>query len=202
MKHAIAASTLLVLAAQAKPQGGPPNGPPGGPPGGGPPMGLGPFAAFPSCASSCWSSIANTCSSPTDYSCFCSDGVVNSANTCIANNCDGSDQEEVYQAVAQLCANAGATPTAKAEATWSATSGGSAWPAGWTTSAWPSGGPWGPGNGPPGWAPGKGWGPFGPRGPGNGWGPWGSGSWTNGPWTSWWGTGACPPSTWSGEFMS
>lgn len=103
-------------------------------------------------------------------------------------------------------------------------SGGSAWPSAWTTnSAWasavsswqtqttgapgPFGGAWGPnandsnGGGPGGWHGGNGVGPFGPGGPGNGWGPWSdasTGSWTQGPWTSWWGGSACPPSTWSG----
>ena len=86
---------------------------------------------------------------------------------------------------------------------WSANgfpTGGSAWPAAWTTnSAWPSGAPFGPG----GWSGAGGWGPFGHGGPGHGWGPLGSsGSWTAGPWTSWWGTGACPASTWSGELLS
>lgn len=201
MKNAIAGSALLALAA-ASPQGPPGNfGPPGGgPPGGGPPGGIGPFASFPSCASSCWSNIASECNSVTDYSCLCGSSAVSSANSCIdSSDCSDSEKEEVYQAVDQLCANVGVTVTAKPEATWSATSGGSAWPAGWTTSAWPSGGPWGPGAGPPGWVPGNGWGPFGRGGPGNGWGPFGSGSWTNGPWTNWWGTGACPGSSWSGE---
>ena len=63
------------------------------------------------------------------------------------------------------------------------------------------GGPGGPRGGPGGWVGGNGEGPFGPGRPGNGWGPWGqSGAWTEGPWTSWWGTGACPASTWSGEY--
>ncbi|KAF2857369.1 hypothetical protein K470DRAFT_223510 [Piedraia hortae CBS 480.64] len=62
--------------------------------------------------------------------------------------------------------------------------------------AW--GGPQGAGH--PGWNPGAGLGPFG-AGMANGWGPWATISnrpWTSGPWTAWWGTNACPPSTWSG----
>ena len=96
---------------------------------------------------------------------------------------------------------------------WSANGfpGGSAWPTAWTTnSAWSSvvsqwgGFPGGPG-GPGGWNGAGGWGPFGHGGQGHGWGPWASqssGAWTNGPWTSWWGTDACPASTWSGEYIT
>lgn len=64
----------------------------------------------------------------------------------------------------------------------------------------PWGGPGGPHGGPGGWSGGSGMGPFGAGHPGNGWGPWGEdGDWTSGAWTSWWGTGACPASTWSGK---
>jgi len=62
------------------------------------------------------------------------------------------------------------------------------------------GGPGRNGSGSPGWNGAGGHGPFG--GAGNGWGPWASESnsaWTNGPWTSWWGTQGCPASTWSGK---
>jgi hypothetical protein len=85
----------------------------------------------------------------------------------------------------------------------------SSWASNWATVTtrpgwW--GGAWGPngngnGNG-VGWNPSFGHGPFGNGGDQNGWGPWAaesSGAWTSGPWTSWWGTGGCPPSSWPGK---
>jgi hypothetical protein len=199
MKSTIYAASALLSLAAAQPQG---------PPHGGPPGGLGPFAAFPSCVDSCWQDIRNSASgcSAGDYSCLCTDDVITKANSCIEqSSCSASDKSSVYEAIAQLCANSGATVTASPEATWSVTSGGSAWPTAWTTnSAWTSAvSQWGgaPGGGPPGWNGGGGWGPFGHGGPNHGWGPWAtasSGAWTNGPWTNWWGGSACPPSTWSG----
>ncbi|TKA65988.1 hypothetical protein B0A49_11873 [Cryomyces minteri] len=179
-------------------------------------------------------------------------------NSCVSSSsCSASDKQGIYQAIAQLCANAGSTVTAAPEASYSATSGGNAYP----TSLWSSGansanwGSWvsavstnlpGP---PAGWSGGQ-WGPRGsgvmsgsmstitgaptgghngmgmggPNGNGNnanmtgrpqfggpggygpfgagdhdGYGPFGSsGSWTAGPWTSWWGSSGCPASTWSG----
>ena len=103
----------------------------------------------------------------------------------------------IYAAIAQVCANAGKTITASPEATFSATSGGSAWPSGWSTwggspwlsavssalpgapTGWSGSGPWG--------GPGAGY-----RGPGvSGWGPC---SWST--WTGWssgaWSTGSMP----------
>lgn len=118
MKHTLAASTLFAALAAASPQG-----PPGGAHGG-PPSGFGPFAAFPSCVDSCWSDVQSSCSSVSDYSCLCGSSVVDKANTCIASSsCSDSEKEQTYQAVAQLCANAGSPVSASPEATWSATSG-------------------------------------------------------------------------------
>jgi hypothetical protein len=83
----------------------------------------------------------------------------------------------------------------------------SSWSSLWTATGT---GAWGPGitdpavhGGPGGWHGGAGG--HGPFGGANGWGqgPWNSnGDWTTGAWTSWWGTGACPPSTWPGKSRS
>ena len=197
MKNTVYAASLLSTLAAAVPQG---------PPGGFGPNGIGPFAAFPSCVSSCWEDVRNSASgcSAGDYSCLCTGDAITSANSCIdSSSCSDSEKSDSYQAIAQLCANSGATVTASPEATWSATSGGTAWPSGWTTNtAWASvTSKWGGGpGGPAGWTPGQ-WGPFGQGRPGHGWGPWASestGAWTTGAWTSWWGTDDCPASTWSG----
>ncbi|KAK3665059.1 hypothetical protein LTR22_004115 [Elasticomyces elasticus] len=83
------------------------------------------------------------------------------------------------------------------------TTGPPTWPSGWNNAGdFNDTNPGGPFRGPGGvgWAGGNGAGPFGGQN-GNGWGPWASqstGSWTAGPWTSWWGTEGCPASTWSG----
>ena len=191
----VAASTLLSLAAAQ------------GPPHGFGPGGMSPFAAFPSCVSNCYNQVRSSASdcSAGDYSCLCTGDTITTLNSCIdSSSCSASEKSDTYEAIAQLCANAGSSVTASPEATWSATSGGSAWPTAWTTnSAWTSVvSQWGgaPGGGPPGWNNNGGWGPFG-SGTAHGWGPWAAsstGSWTNGPWADWWGTSACPPSTWSG----
>lgn len=180
----------------------------GGPGRGGPPN---TYPGLPSCLSSCFTS--NTACSYGDISCYCNATSISNINSCIdGSSCGSSDKEGAYEAIAQLCVNSGASVTASPEASFSATSGGSAWPTQWTTdgyyaSAWsswksqttggpgPFGGQWGPGSAASGWSTASGRGPF---GQGNGWGPYGSGAWTTGPWTQWWGTGACPPSTWSG----
>ncbi|EME38129.1 hypothetical protein DOTSEDRAFT_75975 [Dothistroma septosporum NZE10] len=196
MKHGLVSSTLITLVAASPQWSGPNGGGQGGPLGG-----------FPSCVSSCRDN--------TDYSdyrnlCDNNDNL-NNLNTCVdGSSCSDQEKGEVKQAIVQLCANAGATITAAPFASYSATSGGSAWPTAWTTnSAWASAvsawnenatGPVGEGWG--GSGANGGYGPFGHRGPGgHGWGngPWeSSGAWTSGPWTSWWGTNGCPASTWSG----
>ena len=102
----------------------------------------------------------------------------------------------IYAAIAQVCANAGKTVTAAPEATFSATSGGSAWPSGW--SSW-GGSPWFsavssalPGA-PTGW---NGTGPWG--GPGAGYRGPGSGGWGPCSWSTWsgWSTGAWSTGSW------
>ena len=136
MKHAVAASSLLALAA-AVPQGGPPGG--WGPGNGGAP---GIFGNFPSCLDSCRNSIRSSCNSGDWQSCVCDSSTISTGNQCIdSSSCSDSEKSDSYQAIAQMCANAGATVTAKPEATWSATSGGSNWPASWTGSGgWSWGG--------------------------------------------------------------
>lgn len=218
--HAAIVSALLTVAA-AQQWGGGNWGGPGGP--GGPGAA---FGGIPSCVGSCL--FTSSCSQG-DFSCYCSSTSIDAFNTCIkGGSCSDADKSAAYQAIDQFCANSGATVTASQEATYSATSGecivrlqslansigGSAWPTQWTSnSAWTAAlsswktqttgapGPFGAGwaNG---WSAGDGYGPFGRGGPGNGWGPYASestGAWTSGPWTKWWGTNACPPSTWSGK---
>ncbi|CAK4005758.1 Hypothetical predicted protein [Lecanosticta acicola] len=207
MKSAIYASALLSTLAAAKPQwGGPHGNGNGNGNGNGASWGNGgPWAAFPSCVSSCrnnnidWSNSTGLCSNQS---------AINQLNGCIdSSSCNNNDKNSVRQTIAQLCVNAGTTITQAPYNTISVTSGGSAWPTQWTTnSAWASAvSAWDDGNGngnggADGWHGGS-FGPFGQGGPGDGWGPgpWASsGAWTSGPWTSWWGTDACPASTWSG----
>ncbi|EME80614.1 uncharacterized protein MYCFIDRAFT_212089 [Pseudocercospora fijiensis CIRAD86] len=202
MKQTIAATALLSGLAAAVPQWGGH----GGPNNGGSWGAGGPFAGFPSCVSSCRDSNADY----SNYKSLCTNNdMLNTLNTCVDDSsCSDSEKSDVKETIAQLCANSGATITAAPFASYSVTSGGSAWPTAWTTnSAWASAvSAWnGNGNGRPGWGgPGAGgFGPFGQHGGpgGNGWGagPWASsGAWTSGAWTSWWGTKACPASTWSG----
>nr|POE51709.1 hypothetical protein CFP56_25916 [Quercus suber] len=176
MKSAIAASTLVVLAAAQPPS-----------------FFGGPFAGSASCFSDCARPSASS------FSDLCSDAsAIDTVNNCISSSsCSDDEKSNTYQAIAQWCANAGVTVTASPEATFSATSGATSWPSGWSTvSGDPFGGPWGGA----GWNGADGHGPFG-DGAANGWGPWAgqsTGSWTAGPWTSWWGDNACPPSTWPG----
>lgn len=140
------------------------------------------------------------CSENSGWSCLCDDqDLISQLNTCVATSCTNeTDQEAIYGAVAQLCANNGVTITNSEQATFSATSGGSltqitAGPSGWgprggwDSDSWESwisscsdglGGPpggWRTGDGP--WGSNGGWGgrggPGGPGGPG-GFGPWGT----------------------------
>ncbi|KAK5000516.1 hypothetical protein LTR66_000630 [Elasticomyces elasticus] len=95
------------------------------------------FGGMPACLSSCASTItAAGCSSYTDYSCLCSSSAaVAGVNACIAaSGCSEGDKMNTYKALAQLCANAGTTLTASPEATFSVTSGGSAWPSSYPSS--------------------------------------------------------------------
>ncbi|OCT54729.1 hypothetical protein CLCR_03058 [Cladophialophora carrionii] len=190
------------------------------------------LAWLPSCTwSDCMGSWdGSSCSSSTGWDCLCSNQTaISQLNTCVATSCTNTtDQEAIYGAVAQLCANAGSPVTHSQEATFSATSGGSAWPSqitagpgfgpggGWNSDQWsswisacstglpsaPSGwggqGPWG---GPGAWG-GRGGGPGGfPGGPGGGWGPWGTKA--SGidcdSWTTWT-AGWGPFSSWTGTW--
>lgn len=168
------------------------------------------------------------CEASTGWSCLCSNQTaISQLNTCVSTSCTNeTDQEAIYGAVAQLCANNGVTVTNSEQATFSATSGGSltqitAAPSGfgpggrfgdnwdeWVSSCsnglggppgtWKSGdGPWGN----HGW----GGGPGGPGGPGGrgGFGPWGTkadgincDAWTT--WTAGWGPFSSWTGTWSG----
>lgn len=154
MKYAIAASSLAAATlAAASPQFGNGNHGPGGNGNNG--GNWGGWSGAPSCVSSCWQDLRGD---STSYSDFCTGDKLNTLNSCIADsNCSDDDKESTYQVIAQGCANAGATPTASQQATFSATSG---------KNTPTSGGPWN-GNGGPG-------------------GPWrgGQGSKTGGDWTT------------------
>ncbi|KAK8210693.1 hypothetical protein IWZ01DRAFT_290713 [Phyllosticta capitalensis] len=149
------------------------------------------FAWPANCANNCankwndWSQGSTLCKNTT---------AIDDFNSCIgSSSCSDSDKNSAYQAIAQICANNGVTITAAPEATFSVTSGGSAYPSAWSSWANANGGN---GVGAAGWTPGNGKGPFGGQSPWGGFGS--SGAWTNGPWTSWWGGSVCPPSSWSG----
>ncbi|KIV85465.1 hypothetical protein PV11_01158 [Exophiala sideris] len=187
------------------------------------------FAWLPSCAwNDCMGSWDGTsCTSNSGWDCLCSNQTaISQLNTCVATSCTNStDQEAIFGAVAQLCANAGVTVTASQEASFSATSGGSAWPSqitaapgfgpggNWNSGAWSSwisaastGLPSAPSgwNGQGGWGGPGAWGGHG--GPGSGapfGGPWGTlasgipcGQWTT--WTAGWGPFSSWTGTWSG----
>ncbi|KAL2401419.1 hypothetical protein ABEF95_013654 [Exophiala dermatitidis] len=188
------------------------------------------LAWLPSCTwSDCMGSWdGSSCSSSNGWNCLCSNQTaISQLNTCVATSCTNStDQEAIYGAVAQLCANAGVTVTNSQQATFSATSGGSAWPSQITAGpGWGPGGNWNSGqwsswvsacstglpSAPSGWGGNGAWGGpgmwgghggrgGGPGGPG-GWGPWGTkASGVNcDSWTTWtagWG----PFSTWTGTW--
>ncbi|KAK5467993.1 hypothetical protein LTS15_000966 [Exophiala xenobiotica] len=187
------------------------------------------FAWLPSCAwSDCMGSWDGTsCDTSSGWDCLCSNQTaISQMNTCVATSCTNqTDQEAIYGAVAQLCANAGVTVTNSQQATFSATSGGSAWPSqitagpgfgpggGWNSGQWSSwisacstGLPSAPSgwNGQGGWGgPGAWGGHGGPGGGGPFGGPWGTkasgincDSWTT--WTAGWGPFSSWTGTWSG----
>jgi hypothetical protein len=118
MKYAIAASSLAAASlAAASPQfgangnHGPPNGDNNG----------AAWSGAPSCVSSCWQNMSGDASS---YSDFCTGDKLDTLNSCIASSsCSDADKEATYQVIAQGCANAGQTPTASQQASFSATSG-------------------------------------------------------------------------------
>ena len=189
------------------------------------------LAWLPTCGwNDCFSSWdGSSCDQSSGWDCLCSNATaIAQLNTCVATSCTNTtDQEAIYGAVAQLCANDGVTVTNSQQATFSATSGGtlsqitagpSGWgpSGGWGSSAWsswvsacstglpgaPSG--WGgPGNGA--WSGHGGWGGSGgPGGFGGGpGGPWGTkASGINcDAWTTWtggWGPFSSWTGTWSG----
>jgi len=166
------------------------------------------LAWLPSCSwSDCMGSWdGSSCSAGSGWDCLCSNQTaISQLNTCVATSCTNTtDQEAIFGAVAQLCVNAGTPVSASQEATFSATSGGSAWPSqitaapgfgpggGWNSGQWsswisacstglpsaPSGwggqGPWG---GPGSWggqSGGPGFGGPGGHGGPGGFGPWGT----------------------------
>lgn len=139
-----------------------------------------------------------SCDQNSGWDCICGNSTaISQINTCVATSCtNATDQETIYGAIAQLCANAGQTVTNSQQATFSATSGGSlmasatgGWgPQGnWDSASWSS---WASqvstavGSAPSGWGPGQNWGQnwggHGGHGPGGmnsggGWGgPWGT----------------------------
>jgi len=125
MKYAIAASSLAAATlAAASPQFG--NGIGNHGPGGNANNGDssnwgGSWSGAPSCVSSCWQDLRGD---STSYSDFCTGDALNTLNSCIASSdCSDDDKESTYQVIAQGCANAGQTPTASQQATFSATSG-------------------------------------------------------------------------------
>ncbi|KXT14528.1 hypothetical protein AC579_9096 [Pseudocercospora musae] len=215
MKQTIAATALLSGLAAAVPQWGGH----GGPNNGGSWGAGGPFAAFPSCVSSCRDNNADY----SNYQSLCTNtDTLNALNTCVDDSsCSDSEKSDVKEAIAQLCANAGATITAAPFASYSVTSGkwstytsppGGAWGPGawgqWASSAGVSGWPtntaewssWASANGLPtatsawsSWASANGWGPgrF-----GGGHGPWPTSAWSDfSSWTSAAGLTAAPTNT-------
>ncbi|KAG8626938.1 hypothetical protein KVT40_005883 [Elsinoe batatas] len=181
MKVNTISSAALLSAASVLADGGP-WGSRGGPGGWG-------GAGLPSCFNNCDNDLSTINFAQGGLTTLCANTtLVDTVNSCISSsNCSTTDKQNTYQALAQICANAGSPLTASQEATYSATSGGTSYPTG--TGQWASyassfstmtGSPQGP------WRPGNGYGPFGPNAAGNGYGPWAndhSGSWTNGPWT-------------------
>ncbi|KAF2167526.1 hypothetical protein M409DRAFT_22334 [Zasmidium cellare ATCC 36951] len=120
MKQVFAATALLTTLAAASPQWGNPNGNNNNNNGGNWGNG-GPFAAFPSCVSSCrdqnqdWSNADSVCDN---------NDAINNLNNCVnGSQCSDQEKNDVRQAIAQLCANAGATITAAPFASYSVTSG-------------------------------------------------------------------------------
>jgi CFEM domain len=99
---------------------------------------FGPDCAWNDCMGS-WD--GTTCDSNNGWACLCSNSTaISQLNTCVATSCtNATDQETIYGAVAQLCANNGVVVTASQQATFSATSGGTFLP---QITAGPSG--WGP----------------------------------------------------------
>lgn len=93
----------------------------------------GPFAGN-SCLNSCTSSIDSSCNAG-HMACYCNNNI-GDMNDCIeSSDCSDSEKSDTYQAIAQVCANAGATTTAAPQASFSATSGASnpstSWEGGW-----------------------------------------------------------------------
>lgn len=156
---------------------------------------------LPSCSwSDCMGSWdGSSCNQASGWDCVCSNSTaIAQINTCVATSCtNATDQETIYGAIAQLCANAGKTVTNSQQSTFHATSGGTLTqlasvtggfgPQGnWNSASWSS---WvsacstAIGSAPSGWGPGGNWGSNwgpqrtgGPGGPG-GWGPGGFGPW-------------------------
>lgn len=142
---------------------------------------------------------AGNCNQSSGWDCVCSNSTaIAQINTCVATSCtNATDQEAIYGAIAQICANNGAKVTNSQQATFSATSGGSIaasitggpgfGPGGnWNSAAWSS---WisacstAVGSAPSGWGPGSAWGHFSGGPGGHGWGgssggpgfgPWGT----------------------------
>lgn len=151
MKYAIAASSLAAasLAAAAPQQFG--NNGNRGPPNGDNNGNVGGWNGAPSCVSSCWQDLS---SNSGNYADFCTGDQLNTLNTCIGDSdCSDDDKEATYQVIAQGCANAGQTPTASQQASWSATSGKNI-P---TPGGGNSGGPWRGGQGRGDWTTNSDW---------------------------------------------
>lgn len=126
MKHAVAASSLLAIAAASPQFGGGNHGPQngGGDSNHGPGGNGGAWSGAPSCVSDIWGDLRNGDNNANDWSSYCTGDALNDLNSRVADSdCDDSDKEAVYQVIAQACANAGETPTASPQATFSATSG-------------------------------------------------------------------------------
>jgi CFEM domain len=87
------------------------------------------YAWIPDCAwNDCMGSWdGSSCTQNNGWECLCSNATaIAQLNTCVATSCtNSSDQETIYGAVAQLCANNGVQVTNSQQATFSATSGGS-----------------------------------------------------------------------------
>lgn len=85
------------------------------------------------------------------WDCICANGpTLSRINSCVASSCSSSDQNSIFAGMAQACANRGTPITvAPAQATFSATSGGTLFASvfGTAYSSWLSNGPFGDGRG-------------------------------------------------------
>ncbi|KAF2139379.1 uncharacterized protein K452DRAFT_360609 [Aplosporella prunicola CBS 121167] len=97
-------------------------------------------ARSPGCAHGCMNDWDGSgCTWKDGWKCLCNNNTaLDKVNSCISSSsdCNDADKDASYQAIAQLCADAGSTVTASPEAKFSATSGGKSWPTSWSGTSW------------------------------------------------------------------